>query len=187
VQAAAQQLQQLLSGGASECCGLDCAPPKAQEAVLTFVEQVMQATSKQCFSPLSPTSGRFAAAAEKVLRPLLQLNYSSTGGGAAAAAPAAVSAAVSARNQAAGRSSRDPWIVVLEKQLHCLARFTPYLTYHLELLPESMDLLLRHAAHRAPAEVTTSPRHKYPDRNPDLTEIYLRFRELVCLIMTRSR
>jgi hypothetical protein len=32
-----------------------------------------------------------------------------------------------------------------------------------------------------------SPRHKYPDRNPDLTEISLRFGEPVCLMMTWSR
>ena len=32
-----------------------------------------------------------------------------------------------------------------------------------------------------------SARHQYPGRNSDMTEISLRFSELVCLIMTRSR
>jgi hypothetical protein len=33
----------------------------------------------------------------------------------------------------------------------------------------------------------SSPRHKYPDRHPDLTEISIRFCELVCLVVTLSR
>jgi hypothetical protein len=41
---------------------------------------------------------------------------------------------------------------------------------------------------KARKQVVPSPRHKYPDRNTDLTEIsLLHFGELVCLIMTWSR
>ena len=112
----AARLTQILTEGSSACCGLDAPAPLAQEAILTFVEQIMSATPKHSFcKDLKPaTAGQFAAAAESMLRPLLALNPGASG------APGGLGA------------------IVLEKQLHCIARFAPFLAYHLELLPQTM-------------------------------------------------
>ena len=110
---------------AGAVASLDAPPALAQEAALTFIEQVISSTSKHRFVPGSADASTFAAAAEAMLHPLLQL-------------PA---------------DALSP--LVLEKQLHCVARFTPYLTYHLALLPLTMDTMLRHAAYRTVEEAAS--------------------------------
>lgn len=126
MEAAQQIATALVQGGPDACCGLETAgvsPELAQEAALTFIEQVMGVLPKKLFIPTEHANGCAAAAKAVLTQMLAYAPYHST--------------------------------TVLDKQLHCLARFAPFLSYHHELLPQTMDVLLLKVAFRGAGEQDT--------------------------------
>ena len=126
MEAAQQIATALVQGGAGACCGLETAgvsPELAQEAALTFIEQVMSVLPKKLFIPTEHANGCAAAAQAVLTQTLAYAPHHST--------------------------------TVIDKQLHCLARFAPFLSYHHELLPQTMDVLLLKVAFRGEGEQAT--------------------------------
>ena len=141
--------QALAAGGAAACLDMESVPPPiAQEAGLSFIEQVMNTLPKKTFLPSSAANG-CAQAALPVLRTLLGYDAQHS-------------------------------IAVLDKHLHCLARFAPFLSYHHEHIQDTMDVLLSKAAFRT-AEDADVP----PDQLHRLSKTTVQLRMRACVSMTR--
>jgi hypothetical protein len=123
MEAAQQIATALVQGGPNACCGLEAAGVSPELAQEASLTFIEQAMG--------------------VLPKRLFLPSEHANGCAAAAKAVLTQMLAYAPNHST---------TVLDKQLHCLARFAPFLSYHHELLPQTMDVLLLKVAFRGANE-----------------------------------